>query len=77
MATRVADFDHNGLPDIISGSNNGAHTVDIILQTSPWMFTPTYACNQSGSRRLGAAGAWGALRAQRTATRKMVRTILR
>jgi hypothetical protein len=48
MATRVADFDHNGLPDIAVGSNNGAHTVDIILQTSPWVFTPTYAYNQTG-----------------------------
>jgi hypothetical protein len=48
MATRVADFDHNGLPDIVSGSNNGAQTADIILQTSPWVFTPTYAYNQNG-----------------------------
>lgn len=49
MGTRVADFDHNGLPDLVSGSNNGAHTVDIILQTSPWVFTPTFAYNQMGS----------------------------
>lgn len=49
MPTRVADFDLNGLPDIVSGSNNGAQTADIILQTSPWVFTPTYAYNQNQS----------------------------
>ena len=49
LSTRVADFDHNGLPDIAAGSNNGAHTADIILQTSPWVFTPPYAYNQTGS----------------------------
>ncbi len=46
MANRVADFDHNGLPDIATGSNNGEQTVDIILQTNPWVFAPTYAYNQ-------------------------------
>lgn len=49
MATRIADFDHNGLPDIAAGSNNGAQTADIILQTSPWVFTPSYAYNQTGA----------------------------
>ncbi len=49
MGNRVADFDHNGLPDIVSGSNNGSHTADIILQTSPWVFQPKYAYNHNGS----------------------------
>lgn len=49
MRNWVADFDHNDLPDIVSGTNNGSHSVDIILQTSPWVFTPKFAYNQNGS----------------------------
>jgi hypothetical protein len=49
MGTRVADFDHNGLPDIATGSNNGGHTADLILQTGPWVFRPTFAYSQNGS----------------------------
>lgn len=49
MATRVADFDHDGFPDIVSGSNNGYHTADIILQTEPWVFIPSYSYNEHGS----------------------------
>jgi hypothetical protein len=45
LATRVADFDHNGLMDIAAGSNNGGHTVDILLQKTAWVFTPTFAYN--------------------------------
>jgi FG-GAP-like repeat len=46
LGTRVADFDHNGLPDIMAGNNNGGHTVDIMLQKSPWVFAASYAYNQ-------------------------------
>lgn len=47
MGCRVADFDHNGLPDIAVGNNNGSQSVEIILQTSPWVFSPSFSLNQN------------------------------